>query len=978
MLALLHRPWFWALAALLHGGCVLPVWGQIPDEVLDHSQAVNRPASIGRIVRHFDFEERGFNSLDIPLYWIRAQHDPEVRDRPGFPISNLGRLDYTAPTSSGFGSVRLDTAGGSTSLRLESGVVPVFPSVQYAVGSMVRVEGLEHARPRLVARLLDESGRPLEGAEASQVIEPGTNGWDPNYVPVLLKLPPAPAAAVSVQIDIEVAQPRQRGGGGPEAYELWQEDYNGSVWFDDVVVVQLPTAALASVRESNIFLANEQPELLASIRDLSGDHIVIDLFVRDIDGSVVAHRSEQFEMGSREYRWRPELPGLGWYEAELVVRVGTTPMLRLHEQFVWLPRLNQAMATVGVTEDGTVPDRVALSTLADRRRLGLVLPDGPPAGSPTLAGEILERSGSRSLLASVEIPAEPTGTAQPVSPAWSDLARQITAMRATLGVETTIVLEVGADSDELSHASRGDRAFSAFEDGELWDEFLVALIDRLAEGVERWHVGPIGSDVLASSPGNAARLDAIATRLARLAPEPTIGVPWWGRFDPAGARLPAATSGNDRRWALTIGTPLEADADWIGDVAGRVQGLIDSDRAAEGVIVLGALDRSLHSRRDAVGRLAEQMLAFWDALPPIAETPGTEVPAAPMRLGMADAFESEAGRSKIWMSARMAAWRGIGDRLVGLRRIYGFENADGVLASVYEPAVDRTDGSGGLLVLRPSAMGDVDLFELYLGEQPVRVYDVFGNMTVIHASEVPEPHAPTPRLVHRIPLGDLPVFVEGIDTDFLMFIASLRLEPNLLPAIDVEHQAALVMHNPWPGVTSVRARIVSPGGFGGLPVSERAWEISPRLTDLLLEGGRERRAPINIRFRRSEPAGRKSLGLELDIRGENSARRVRVDVPFRIGLDYLDVTASARQTGNGVLVYATIRNLGQRPVTLEATAIAPGVGRQRAVIAQLAPGSTARRELGLRGVSAADVERILLAVEDVDVGARLNYQVDVP
>jgi hypothetical protein len=281
-------------------------------------------------------------------------------------------------------------------------------------------------------------------------------------------------------------------------------------------------------------------------------------------------------------------------------------------------------------------------------------------------------------------------------------------------------------------------------------------------------------------------------------------------------------------------------------------------------------------------------------------------------------------------------------------------------------------------VLKPPATHGVEHFELFLGENPVRVYDVFGNSALVQATEVPEEFAATPRLVHRIPIGDLPVFVEGIDVELLMFIASLRLEPDLLPAIDVEHEAALVMRNPWPGVTSVRTRIVSPGGFDGLPVSERSWEISPRLSDVLLEGGQERRAPVNIRFRRSEPAGRKSLGLELDIRGENSARRVRVDVPFRIGLDYLDVTASARRSGDGVLVLAEVRNLGPRPVTLEATAIAPGAGRERAIIAQLAPGSTARRELLLRGVDAADAKRVLLAIEDVDVGARLNYQVDVP
>ncbi len=962
--------------AVLLGVLVRPALGQIPEDFESQVSEVNRPSSIGRIVRHFDFEERGFNALDVPLYWIRAQHDPEVRDRPGFPITNLGRLDYSAPAFSGFGSVRLDTTGGSTSLRLDPGVVPVFPSVQYAVGAMVRVDGLEHARPRLVARLLDEAGRPLDGAEASQVIEPGVDGWSEGYLPVMLKLAPAPAEAVSVQIDLELAQPREFGEESHEEYELWSEDYSGSVWFDDVVVVQLPTATLASVRESNIFLAGEKPELLATVRDLSGDPVEIDLLVRDLDGAVVAHRNEEFGMGSREYRWQPDLPALGWYEAELVVRIGTTPMLRLREQFVWLPELDPSL-TAAASENEAVPDRVALAGLSDRRRLGLVLPGGGGETVSGLVGEVMERSGSRSMLATIELPAETAGVGRAESTVWADLARHVTAMRSRMGVETTIVLEVDEHAADQSHASGGDRAFISLESGDLWDEYLVGLIDRLAEVVSRWHPGPLGSDALAATPANVDRLESFATRLDRLAPDPNVGVAWWGAFDPATAVLPPTGSDN-RRWTMTVLAPAEANAAWVGEVAGRLQGMMDAGTAAEGVIVLGPVDPSLHSRRASVARLAQQVLAFWDALPPIPAATGVEAPDASLRLALTEAFEWHHQTPHPHVNAQFAAWRGIGDRMVGLRRIYGFEGIDGVIASVYEPAVARADGSGGLLVLRPPATHAVDHFELYLGENPVRVYDVFGNMTEIEAIEVAEAFATTPRLVHRIPIGDLPVFVEGIDVELLMFIASLRLEPDLLPAIDVEHEASLVMRNPWPGVTSVRTRIVSPGGFGGLPVSERSWEISPRLTDVLLEGGQERRAPVNIRFRRSEPAGRKSLGLELDIRGENSARRVRVDVPFRIGLDYLDVTASARRAGDGVLVQAEVRNLGQRPVTLEATAIAPGAGRQRAVIAQLAPGSTARRELLLRGVSAADAERVLLAIEDVDVGARLNYQVDVP
>ncbi|MEQ8316221.1 MAG: hypothetical protein RIE77_10130 [Phycisphaerales bacterium] len=969
-------------------------FGQIPEDVAGESVEADNSPSIGRIVRHFDFEERGFNALDIPLYWIRAQHDPEVRDRPGFPITNLGRLDYKAPTTSGFGVVRLDTTGGSTSLRLEPGVATTFPSVKYAVGAMVRVEGLTHARPRLAARLLDEEGRPIDGTSAQAVVHPDVNGWSDGFVPVLIKLPSAPAQAVSLQIDLELVQPQEFARQGERAYELWSEDYAGTVWFDDVVIVQLPTASLATTRQSNTFVADESPELLVAVRDLSGDPIDLELRVRDIDGVVVAERSDQFGAGAREIRWRPDLERLGWYEAELLLRVGSIPMLRLRERFVWLPGVSGAHLALPVS-DGIAPDRVALSALSDRRRLAMVVPPHDDEPLTSAAREAFERSGSRTLLVTVPV----SGSGGPETQGWSELARTFTSLRSRLGAQSTVVLDVAAHEDDeaVGRSSRGDLALAAFDDGALWDDVLVPLIDRLAEGVTRWHVGPIGSDALAATPSSANTLKRIGERLHRLAPDPMMGAPWWGEFDPAAAMLPDGRSqrrsGGTIEWSLTVRAPQEASGDWIEEATGKIAALLASGSASEGVLVLEPLDESLFGRHAAVARLAEQMLAFWSALPQPEFPPLGATPASELRLALTDGFrwkaenehEDPAGTGEhyhpIEASAQLAAWRAIGDRLVGRRRVHRFETADGVEASVYHAVVPRTAGSGGLLVLHPPSTQGHDghtpsVFEFYLGEEPVRVFDVFGNEHVVEAIEAHDAASDVPRLVHRIELGDWPVFVEGVDVDLLLFIASLRLEPGRLPAIDTEHQAALVMRNPWPGVTSVRVRVVSPGGFGGQPVTQRSWEISPRLTELLLEGGVERRTPINIRFRRSEPAGRKNLGLELDIRGEQAARRVRVDVPFEIGLEYLSVVASARRTPEGLLVQAEVRNLGDRPITLEVTAIAQGARRERAIIARLPAGATARRDILIR--AANGVDRVLLAVEDTDVGGRLNYEVEVP
>lgn len=968
--------------------------GQIPENLPGEPEESGGSSSIGRIIRHFDFEERGFNALDIPLYWIRAQHDPEVRDRPGFPITNLGRLDYQAPTTSGFGAVRLDTTGGSTSLRLEPGVATTFPSVRYAVGAMVRVEGLKHARPRLAARLLDEEGRPIAGTSASALVEPSVDGWDQVFVPVLIKLPAAPAEAVSLQIDLELVQPQEFASRSDGSYALWSEDYAGSAWFDDVVIVQLPTASLATTRPSNTFLAGEAPELLVDVRDLSGDPIELELRVRDIDGVVVAERSEQFEAGAREIRWRPDLQRLGWYEAELLLRVGSIPMLRLRERFVWLPDATGAHLAMP-NSDGIAPDRVALMALSDRRRLAMVTPPHGDEPLTSAAREVFERSGSRTLLVTVPV-SSPAGAE---SAEWTQLARTFTSLRSQLGAQNTVILDVisEADVEASERSSEGDRALAAFDDGALWDEVLVPLIDRLAEGVNRWHVGPLGSDALAATPSSAGTLKRIGERLHRLAPDPTMGAPWWGGFDPAAAMLPDGQSqrrsGGTIEWSLTMRVPQQATGAWIEEAARKIGTLLESGGASEGVLVLEPLDETLFGRHAAVAHLAEQMLAFWAALSQPALPQLGVPPSSELRLALADAYRwQDRGEHEVPLetgtqyypvdaTAQLAAWRAIGDRLIGRRLVHDFTTANGVDASVYHAVVPRATGSGGLLVLHPpSARGRhghaPSFFEFYLGEEPVRVFDVFGNERIVEATEAHDAASEVPRMVHRIELSDWPVFVEGVDVDLLLFIASLRLEPARLPAIDTEHQAALVMRNPWPGVTSVRVRVVSPGGFGGQPVTQRSWEISPRLTELLLEGGVERRTPINIRFRRSEPAGRKNLGLELDIRGEQAARRVRVDVPFDIGLEYLSVVASARRTPEGLMVQAEVRNLGDRPITLEATAIAQGARRERAIIARLPAGATARRDILVRGVG--DVDRVLLAVEDADVGGRLNYEVDVP
>ncbi|MBY0308365.1 MAG: hypothetical protein K2Q09_06460, partial [Phycisphaerales bacterium] len=104
---------------------------------------IDRPSFAGRQVSVFDFEEQAYNPEDVPRNWYRAQDAPG-RARRGFPRWNQAIFDSRV-THSGTASVMLPTKGGSTSLRLGSGVIQVFPDAEYRVSAYIRTEGLRHA-----------------------------------------------------------------------------------------------------------------------------------------------------------------------------------------------------------------------------------------------------------------------------------------------------------------------------------------------------------------------------------------------------------------------------------------------------------------------------------------------------------------------------------------------------------------------------------------------------------------------------------------------------------------------------------------------------------------------------------------------------------------------------------------------------------------------------------------------------------------
>ena len=241
----------------------------VQSPVQSPSQDANgeRPRAAQRIVKVFDFEEWLTNALEVPEGWVRAQDDPLVpRIRPGFPIWNLGKLDYEV-AANGRGSVRLAIEGGSASLRLRPGVLPIFPMGQYSVRVLVKGEGLIDARPRLTVRALDSRGVPIPESERSLVASTIHADWRPMEV----VLPGLFPDAAYLQIDLEV--------------------------------VARPASPVLSV----------------TLRDHAAQDMRAEVRVYDARRRLVDSMERLITSGRTAWEWQPALAELGWYRAVVTI-----------------------------------------------------------------------------------------------------------------------------------------------------------------------------------------------------------------------------------------------------------------------------------------------------------------------------------------------------------------------------------------------------------------------------------------------------------------------------------------------------------------------------------------------------------------------------------------------------------------------------------------------------------------------------------
>lgn len=891
---------------------------------LSGSEGGRRPVAASRIVRVFDFEERPGNPTDLPLGWFRGQSDARIgREREGFPSWNLAELSSRS-AASGEWSAELPTRGGNTSLRLNAGVLSIFSSADYVVAARVRTDGLQHARARLVARLLDEQGVPVPGGEQSTPPAITDGQWTTTTVEV--RGGHDAAAFLEIELLLEQPEKRRTDPRTGRSAAVTPADYSGSAFFDDVTVIQIPRVEVGSPAPGNIAAGDTPPEVEVFIRDLAAEGLTIELAALDTEGRTADEAIWQTRGGLVDRMWRPNLPSFGWYRI--------TARVYAEDQIIG----------AGVVDIGWIPEPREAGSVArdDLRRLGLGFTSLALAEMPGLA-DAAAITGSRGLV----LPASDKATT-PETIGWriDELERLVTD--STLADHAiTLTFEALPRGDDLPEAPPDAVLRLAEDEGDGWSTLVRPYLTRLGQRVRRWQLSPTGANPAASAEELSRLLAAADKRVRRLVPGPVLEVPWMPTRS-----APVAPPGVRTEFTALLpgGTEPEGAASMLAEVSAPVH-----------TVWSAQTEPGLPARARAV-EAVERLVAQWSK-------PQTH--DRRQRFTLLDGWSyRDARRPEMEPEPALLSWAFAASQLAGTRPVAPVEVGPGYRAQLFrfspeDDGLTAPPGEDGLLVIwRDAATESNAGLEMLLGADAVRARDLFGNPIPISRREYRGG-----AIAHQIELGDEPVFVTGVDPEVVVFQSSVRLEPELISSRPGERVYDLIIGNPFRSGVRGRFSVVSPGGLTDDGTVDRSFRLTPRVGPYAVEPGGELRQPVVITLSPAVEAGEHELVVDFELQGRRDYGVVRVRRQVTVGLESVWLQTAYRfgvgDAASDLLVEAAVTNTGSDPISVDLFVNAPGFARQRRSVRAIAPGETVVRVLPLSD------GRAMLAGKEVNIGLQL-------
>lgn len=923
-----------------------------------------RPAAAGRLVRVFDFEEQQTNPGEVPQFWFRNQ-DMASRSKPGFPNWNRGVLVYDEQLAfEGQGCVRLPTQGGSSSLMLETGVLPIFADTDYRVFAHVRTDGLKFARAALIARFVDTQGNVIAGSE--RMSEPLQS--DQTWRQVTVDLTSAESRAAFIQLELVLLQPKQqpRSDDVTKPFKIDVEDLSGSAMFDNVAVLQLPRVELLSDATANVFSAEQKPTLAMRVRDLTDETLAMRTEVLDAFGRVVDTLEQPMTSGAEKLEWSPELPGFGWYRARMSLKNPAGLMVGgAVTDFAWLAPAAIKPSPLRLRE----MSQTRTTLLVDAPRLGLVFDDVPETQWHTLPA-MARASG----VGAVTLPVWTRDVQLSQLRARVEQAQHVTSELVASYVDVTLMLP--QTPDELARAVNIDRPdpwdvfmlppADATQTRDAVQQFLADAIDALGARSGAWQLGSSRSQVPFWS---SATLSKARAALASRAPGVTLVVPTDIRDRWDVSELQAA--GGAVRLAPRVPQGMPATA--VRHAAENwVDALAAAPRTISTQVVLDGRLNEANLPGESAASVARQLVETWRMLGADIEVAGS----APLSVALANAWQwPVAARQTPRPTAAVASFAAVTQRLSDRRVVGPFPAPEGCTAWITQPLTRAEAGiAGGIIAWNDSGASDAVL-QVPVANENVVMYDMFGNATKLRATQR---ESGAGSLMVRVPLTREPVFLEGLDVGLAQFVSTVEITPLLLDAAKDVGEHEIVLRNPWKNSITGKVSVLEPGGFANGPI-DRSWRISPRAHNFTLAAGQEIRLPLQVSFRLNQESGPKQFVLGIEVWGDQPYGVVEIERTLELGLkDYtLDVTAT--RVGDTIIAEATVTNTSDQELTIELVSMAPGSPRQRATLSNLAPRAQAVRRFSYSVAETKLIgERVVVTATDSETNRRLSRGADVP
>ena len=878
--------------------------------------AAAQPVGVNRVLRTIDFEERRLgNNEDIPMHWIKVQ-------APGFPHYVNARLsDDRART--GQYSFRFDLNGGSLLYRYEPNQIKINPGASYRIEAWVQTTVLEHARARVTAYFTDIDAHPIESSVRHSELYAAKIAAAP-WKKLTFDVTALSPAAEYLVLELELLQPEIYTDSSLGQRAIFPQEIHGSAWFDDITVSQVPRVNLTTGHPGNLFHRDEMMSIAMEVHDAFTEDLAVQMTVRDATGRKVYQRSgaADFSAAAPQSLKRatvalPELPP-GWYEVAMDMSSQGIP---LGSRSLNLVRLADDRTSSRDDRFGLIATDLPFecwSELSDvlpylgvgRIKLGV--------WSRYADAERADPAAFDAALAKLrELRIRPTACLLDLPPALSAKINQRLAI---------------APDPRGSSSASWLRLLKVNEDD--WRPPLEDLIARHSGHLDRWQLGPDGTDAFVAAPGMREVYLKVYTEFAKLLRQPDLAMPWpaWYELDstvPAGVALSIPAS------ILPAQLPL------------YLQELHNAERHPVS-LSLQLLDRERYGRdvqlRDLAQRVVYALSAGADRI---------DLPCPFVLVRPAEGTDGESTQQPQDLFPVMQTLLGtLGDAHYSGRVAI----ADGIEAFLF----DR-NGQGILVLWDNGRTGGLRELPLNLGEAP-RMTDLFGNdIPLLKPAE--DSAAGTVQLV----VGPMPVFLTNIDGPLAQLRATVAIDRPLIESTFTAHSRRISFRNTYATHLSGSFKLKAPKG----------WTISPTIEDFSLNPGEVFDREITIEFPVSSAAGNRTIDAEFILQTEKTTK-FRMPLAVKLGLSDVGMQTLAIRDGSDVVIQQIIHNYSDKSIDYSAYALFPGKARQERLVTDLGPGQSTVKRYRFTHVPAAKGTTARVGVKEIEGSRILNDEVEIP